>query len=47
MPLRDPADAEFMGKQVSAEVLTRTDGVILVLFSTHGGCRASNGTTPT
>jgi peptide chain release factor 3 len=30
----DPADAEFMSKQVSAEVLTRTDGVMLVLFST-------------
>jgi peptide chain release factor 3 len=30
----DPADAEFMAKQVSAEVLTRTDGVMLVLFST-------------
>jgi hypothetical protein len=32
--LRNPADAEFMNKQVSAEVLTRTDGVLLVLFST-------------
>ncbi len=31
----DPADAEFMNKQVSAEVLTRTDGVMLVLFSTR------------
>ncbi|MGV0646346.1 peptide chain release factor 3 [Mycolicibacterium sp. XJ2546] len=30
----DPADADFMAKQVSAEVLTRTDGVMLVLFST-------------
>jgi peptide chain release factor 3 len=30
----DPADAEFMDKQVSSEVLTRTDGVMLVLFST-------------
>ena len=30
----DPDDAEFMNKQVSAEVLTRTDGVLLVLFST-------------
>ncbi|MDY6996427.1 MAG: peptide chain release factor 3 [Actinomycetota bacterium] len=30
----DPQDAEFMSKQVSAEVLTRTDGVLLVLFST-------------
>ena len=30
----DPADAEFMSKQVSSEVLTRTDGVMLVLFST-------------
>ncbi|MGV0788382.1 peptide chain release factor 3 [Mycolicibacterium sp. XJ2] len=29
-----PADAEFMDKQVSAEVLTRSDGVMLVLFST-------------
>ena len=29
----DPADAEFMNRQVSAEVLTRTDGVMLVLFS--------------
>ncbi len=29
-----PADAEFMNKQVSAEVLTRSDGVMLVLFST-------------
>ncbi|MGV0852581.1 peptide chain release factor 3 [Mycolicibacterium phlei] len=30
----DPADAEFMDKQVSAEVMTRSDGVMLVLFST-------------
>ena len=30
----DPADADFMNRQVSAEVLTRTDGVMLVLFST-------------
>jgi peptide chain release factor 3 len=30
----DPAGAEFMAKQVSAEVLTRTDGVMLVLFFT-------------
>ncbi len=30
----DPEDAEFMSKQVSCEVLTRTDGVLLVLFST-------------
>jgi peptide chain release factor 3 len=30
----DTADAEFMDKQVSAEVLTRSDGVMLVLFST-------------
>ncbi|GJJ22521.1 MULTISPECIES: peptide chain release factor 3 [Mycolicibacterium] len=30
----DPEDAEFMNRQVSAEVLTRTDGVMLVLFST-------------
>lgn len=30
----DPADVEFMNKQVSSEVLTRTDGVLLVLFST-------------
>ena len=30
----DPEDAEFMNKQVSAEVLTRSDGVMLVLFST-------------
>ncbi len=30
----DPADLEFMNKQVSSEVLTRTDGVLLVLFST-------------
>ena len=29
-----PEDVEFMGKQVSCEVLTRTDGVHLVLFST-------------
>jgi peptide chain release factor 3 len=43
----DPADAEFMNRQASSEVLTRTDGVMLVLFSTRGGCRASNGTTPT
>ena len=33
--LVDPADAEFMNRQVSAEVLTRTDGVMLVLFSTR------------
>ncbi len=30
----EPEDAEFMSRQVSAEVLTRTDGVMLVLFST-------------
>ena len=30
----DPADADFVGRQVSAEVLTRTDGVKLALFST-------------
>ena len=30
----EPEDAEFMSKQVSCEVLTRTDGVMLVLFST-------------
>ena len=30
----DPADADFVGRQVSAEVLTRTDGVQLALFST-------------
>lgn len=29
-----PEDAEFVNKQVSCEVLTRTDGVMLVLFST-------------
>jgi peptide chain release factor 3 len=30
----DPADAEFVNRQVSCEVLTRSDGVMLVLFST-------------
>jgi peptide chain release factor 3 len=30
----DPKDADFVNKQPSAEVLTRTDGVMLVLFST-------------
>jgi peptide chain release factor 3 len=30
----DPADAEFMNRQVSSEVMTRSDGVLLVLFST-------------
>lgn len=30
----DPEDAEFVNKQPSAEVLTRTDGVMLALFST-------------
>ncbi|MDH6197991.1 peptide chain release factor 3 [Mycobacterium frederiksbergense] len=30
----DPEDAEFVNRQVSCEVLTRTDGVMLVLFST-------------
>ncbi|OBJ91569.1 peptide chain release factor 3 [Mycolicibacterium conceptionense] len=29
-----PEDAEYVNKQVSCEVLTRTDGVMLVLFST-------------
>ncbi|NOQ61354.1 peptide chain release factor 3 [Mycolicibacterium fortuitum] len=29
-----PEDAEFVNKQVSCEVLTRSDGVMLVLFST-------------
>ena len=33
--LRTPAAAGFMNKQVSAEDLTRTDGVLLVLFSTR------------
>ena len=30
----DPADAPFVGKQVSMEALTRTDGVMLALFTT-------------
>ncbi|MCB0949362.1 MAG: GTP-binding protein, partial [Mycobacterium sp.] len=30
----DPADAEFLQKQASVEVFTRTDGVILAVFST-------------
>ncbi|WP_059022453.1 peptide chain release factor 3 [Mycobacterium sp. M26] len=30
----DPEDAEFLQKQVSMEVLTRTDGVMLALFTT-------------
>ncbi|AKS35828.1 peptide chain release factor 3 [Mycolicibacterium goodii] len=30
----DPEDADFMNRQPSAEVMTRTDGVMLVLFST-------------
>ncbi|CAN5526454.1 peptide chain release factor 3 [soil metagenome] len=30
----DPADADFVGRQPSAEVLTRSDGVMLALFST-------------
>ena len=30
----DPADADFVNRQHSAEVLTRTDGVMLVIFST-------------
>ncbi len=30
----DPADAEFMSRQVSSEVMTRSDGVMLVLLST-------------
>jgi peptide chain release factor 3 len=30
----DPEDAEFVNKQPSAEVLTRSDGVMLALFST-------------
>ena len=30
----DPGDAEFVQKQPSTEVLTRTDGVMLALFST-------------
>jgi peptide chain release factor 3 len=29
-----PEDADFMNRQVSAEVMTRSDGVLLVLFST-------------
>lgn len=29
-----PEDADFVNRQVSAEVLTRSDGVMLVLFST-------------
>jgi peptide chain release factor 3 len=30
----DPEDAPFVDKQVSMEVLTRTDGVMLALFTT-------------
>ena len=30
----DPADASFVDKQASIEVLTRTDGIMLALFST-------------
>ena len=30
----DPEDALFVDKQVSTEVLTRTDGVMLALFTT-------------
>lgn len=30
----DPEDADFMNRQPSAEVMTRSDGVMLVLFST-------------
>lgn len=30
----DPKDADFVNRQVSAEVLARADGVLLVLFST-------------
>lgn len=30
----EPEDAEFVNRQVSCEVLTRTDGVMLVVFST-------------
>ena len=30
----DPEDAPFLDKQVSVEVLTRTDGVMLALFTT-------------
>jgi peptide chain release factor 3 len=30
----DPGDVEFLQRQPSVEVFTRTDGVILVLFST-------------
>ena len=30
----DPDDAPFVNQQVSIEVLTRTDGVMLALFST-------------
>ncbi|MCV7192716.1 peptide chain release factor 3 [Mycolicibacterium brumae] len=31
----DPADADFVDRQFSAEVLTRSDGVMLALFSTQ------------
>ena len=30
----DPDDVEFVDRQVSVEVLTRTDGVMLALFPT-------------
>jgi len=30
----DPADAEILQKQASVEVFTRTDGVVLAVFST-------------
>ncbi len=30
----DPADAELLQKQASVEVFTRTDGVMLAVFST-------------
>ena len=45
----DPEDAEFMNKQVSAEVLTRSDGVMLVLFRpfTKGDYVEAGGTSGT
>ena len=42
----DPADAGFMDKQVSAEVLTRADGVMLVLFSTRWRLEGFQRDTP-
>lgn len=42
----DPEDADFVNRQHSIEVLTRTDGVLLALFSTPWRCESFQRDNP-